>query len=222
MKIALVGAAPSSRMQAPFKDASYEIWVCSPGNYDMPRIDAWFELHSLDRKWVPGNEPYINVISKHPRVYIAVPDQRLPYGIVYPKDEMVATYGPWFFSSSVAWMFALALKQRPTDIGLWGIDMAATDEYEYQRPGLHFFIREAEKLGINVSAPVESDILEPHPLYGYKEQWPMYWKQRARAKEIQDRISSCKKKEDLARTERMMLEGSMQDLNYTNNTWLKP
>src|SRR4029077_10370977 len=134
LNIALLGAAPTSKDLIPYHDPNWEIWACSPGNYVAPRVDAWFEMHSLERKFCPGNEPYVNVLQRHPRVYIAVPDSRLPHGIVYPKDEIYAEYGngaflDTFFQSQVSFMLALAIKYKPDVIGLWGIDMAAADEY---------------------------------------------------------------------------------------------
>jgi hypothetical protein len=225
MKIALLGSHPASMNMAPFGDPSWELWACSPQNFNQPRIDAWFELHSLDRKWVPGNEPYVQTLVNHPRVYIAVPDARLPNGVLYPKDEILAKYPPLhhgMFSSSVAWMLALAIEQKPDEIGMWGIDMAAGDEYEYQRPGCHYFMGVASELGIKITVPVQSDILEVHPLYGYKEQWRHYWKIKARKEELAGRINALSKKCSQQEAERLQLEGAMQSLTYEQQTWLKP
>jgi hypothetical protein len=225
MKIALLGSHPASMKLAPFGDLSWEIWACSPQNFTAPRVDAWFELHSLDRKWVPGNEPYISVLQKHPRVYVAVEDERLPNGIIYPKDQILAKYPEFhhtFFSSSVAWMMALAIEQKPDEIGLWGIDMAAGEEYEYQRPGCHYWMGVAEELGINIVVPPQSDIVELHPLYAFKEQWRSYWKMRAREEEIDARIHGLEKKMRMSETELLQLKGARQAMVYEKNTWLKP
>jgi hypothetical protein len=225
MKIALLGAAPSSCKLAPFDDINWEIWACSLGNYSAPRVDAWFEMHSLDRKWVSGNEPYIAALQAHPRVYVSAPDERLPRAILYPKEILDAYGGQYvqsFCQSSVSYMLALAISLKPEKIGLWGIDMAAADEYGQQRPGCHFFFNEADKAGIEIGAPVQSDILEPLPLYGYKEHYPMYWRQRVRKKEIEQRIAEADAKVKAAQREQMMLVGASQEHEYTNNTWLKP
>jgi hypothetical protein len=210
---------------APFGDVNWEIWACSPQNFSAPRIDAWFELHSLDRKWVAGNEPYVQVLGQHPRVYIAVPDARLPNGIIYPKDEILAKYPRMhrgMFSSSVAWMLALAIEQKPEEIGLWGVDMAAGNEYEYQRPGCHYFMGIAEELGIKITVPPQSDLLEVHPLYAYKEQWRSYWKTKARKQELAGRIEALDQKLAAAEHEKLQLVGAMQSIQYEENTWLKP
>lgn len=225
MKIALLGSHPASMNLAPFGDVNWEIWACSPSNYVAPRVDAWFELHSLDRKCVPGNEPYISTLKQHPRVYLAAPDDRLPNGVIYPKDHILGKYPQkhhTFFTSSVAWMMAMAIEQRPSVIGLWGIDMAAGDEYEYQRPGLHYFMGVAEGLGIKIYAPPQSDILELHPLYGFKEQWRSYWKMRAREEEIDQRLKAIDKILNAKESEKLQLMGARQSMVYEKNTWLKP
>lgn len=224
MKIAIVGGAPSSCNLAPIGDLSWEIWVCSPGNFGLPRVDAWFELHSLDRKWVSGNEPYIEALTKHPRVYIAKPDPRLPNGVIYPKDAILAKYNRFhhsFFSSSPAWMLAFAIEQRPEEIGMWGIDMAAAEEYEYQRPGCHFFMGIAEAHGIKLTVPPQSDIMETHPLYAYKEHSRHYWKTKARKQELNERLERARQKQRKARDEELLLTGAMQSIAYEENTWMK-
>jgi hypothetical protein len=225
MKIALLGSHPASMKLAPFGDVNWEIWACSPQNYAAPRIDAWFELHSLDRKWVPGNEPYVQALSNHPRVYIAAPDPRLPNGLIYPKDEVLSHYPQkhrTFFTSSVAWMAALAIEQKPEEIGFWGIDMAAGNEYEYQRPGVHYFMGVAEEMGIKLYAPPQSDIMELHPMYGFKEQWRSYWKIKARKQELTERLAGLDQKIGAATDEKLQLMGALQSIHYEENTWLKP
>ena len=223
MQIALLGAAPSSRLLAPFNDPNWEIWACSPPNFDLPRVDAWFEVHSLKRKMNQVNKPFFDKLLAHPRVYLNGADPefgKFPNGIAYPIEEMVAEYGEYFFTSSLAYMMAFAIKQKPDMIGLWGVDMSAAEEYGYQRAGCHFFIREAAKAGINVVAPVESDIMRPVPLYGFKEQTPMYWKQRVRRKELEDRIHRCQHTIENQKREELILRGALDDMNYVENTWM--
>lgn len=222
MKIAILGSAPSSRLLAPFNDHTWEIWACSPPNYDLPRVDAWFELHSLKRKLLKENEPYTKVLKAHPRAYINKQDPlapNLPNSIAFPFDEMIAEYGGDFFTSSVAWMFAFALKQKPSKIGLWGVDMSAGNEYDYQRPGVKFFVREAEKQNVDVYAPPESDVLMPMPLYALREQSPVYWKLRTRKLELQQRVAECAQKRQKAEHEEIVLQGALDDLRYVEKTY---
>lgn len=220
MKIAIMGSAPSSRNLAPFGDASWEIWSCSPPNYDLPRIDAWFELHNLDRKFnVPANKPFIDVITQHPRVYIIKPDPRLPNAIPFPWQKYVEEYGRDFLSSSIAWMMAFAIDQKPEKIGLWGVDMSAAEEYGHQRPGVKFFMREAKKKGIEVYTPPQSDIAIPMPLYAVKEHTKMWAKQRARKAELEARLRDAEAKKSKAEHDMLIFRGALDDMAYVANTY---
>ena len=220
MKLALLGAAPSSRELAPFKDVNWEIWACSPPNWDAPRIDAWFELHSLDRKMgMPSNAPYIKVIKTHSRVYIAMKHPGFPNAIIFPRDELLVKYGRYFFTSSLAWMMALAIEQKPEMIGLWGVDMSATEEYGYQRAGMHYFIQKALDAGIQIYVPPESDLLCPVPLYGYKEHTRMWWKQKIRREELEGRLSNTLTHKERLDREELVFRGALDDINYVMNTY---
>lgn len=226
MRIALLGSAPSSYRLAPFTNLDWEVWACSPLNHTAPRVDAWFEIHNLDRKVVPGNEPYIGALQKHPRVYVAHPDPRLPNGIVYPKDEVYRFFGNYqfldsFMQSQVSYMLAYAIMQKPETIGLWGIDMAAGDEYSTQRPGCHYFFIEAQKRGIEIVAPPQSDILEPLPPYGYKEFNPQYWRSKARKQELRQSIEEARQRLAMAQKEIDVKEGAFQNEVYHSNTYLR-
>lgn len=228
MKICLLGGAPSSCLLAPWGDDSWEIWACSPGNWNAPRVDAWFEMHSLDRKDVQGNEAYISTLKRHPRVYVSKLDERLPHAILYPREEILPEFGGMFvqsfMQSTVSYMAAMAVSQlnKGDFLGMWGVDMAAESEYDYQRPGVHFFFNEAQKREIQIIAPPQSDILEPLPPYGYKEHYPMYWRQKARKIELNNRLREAEAKEAEARNTVLALRGAIGDINYTNNTYLKP
>jgi hypothetical protein len=221
MKIAVCGSAPSSRLLAPFGDPSWEIWACSPQNYDYPRVDAWFEVHSLDRKYVPANKPYYAKLAVHDRVYISAPDARLPKGIVMDPWPLVDRFGPYFWTSSLAWMMAMAIEQKPETIGIWGVDMSASDElYSGQRAGMHYFMQEATRAGIEIALPPQCDLAQAPPLYGWKEHWPMYWKLKESKKELDDRINAAGKKEKELREERLVLSGAAEYWQYVHNTWL--
>lgn len=223
-RIAILGSAPSSDKLAPFGDHTWEIWACSPGNFRAPRVDAWFEIHNLDRKWVPGNEPFIDCVTRHDRVYIAKPDDRLPNGIVFPIKEVKEFYGnrrflDTFLQSQVSFMLAFAIMQKPQVIGLWGVDMAAEEEYWSQRPGCHYFFDQAEQRGIEVVAPPQSDILEPLPIYAYKEFDRSYWRQKARKVELMDSIAKNQEMINKLQQESMVKTGALHDIRYTMNTW---
>jgi hypothetical protein len=221
MKIAIIGSAPSSVHLAPYGDPSWTIWGCSPGAAAVvKRADAWFEIHPLSDEKV-FTPDYMAWLGKFPKpVYTTGLDPRVPNAVVYPKDEMVAKHGRYFFTSSVAWMLALALEHNPSTIGLWGIDMSAVEEYSQQRPGCHFFLQLAASRGIQVITPAESDLLRPPMLYGFGTDAPIYQKLRARAAELDARIVDAANRYENARNEWNFLKGARDDLEYVMKTWV--
>lgn len=222
LKVALIGTAPSSRMLAPFNDPSWKIWGCSPGNMNaLPRVDTWFELHS-NLLW-PEHEsygrPYIEWL-KQQTFPIYMQDQSLvPRAMSFPKDDLVAEFGDEFFTSSFAWMMALAISMGAAEIALYGIDMASRDEYIRQRPGFYHFKREAMKQGVKVSAPHESDIMQSPPLYAYVDSTPFGRKIMARRQEVSGRVSGMTQQRDQLNNSITYLQGAQEDLDYFESIW---
>lgn len=235
-KVAIIGTAPSSRLLAPFHDPSWTIWACSPGNMQgLPRIDCWFEIHG-NFVWPEHKhygEPYIQWLQKQPfPIYMhkawpthdqgggfidlksIIPNHRL-----FPHKELVAEFGRDFFSSSFAWMMAYAIHLGAKEIALYGVDMASRDEYIQQRPGFYFFKREAERRGIRISAPNESDIMMSPGLYGYSEIQPFARKLIARKKEIQERITPLDTQLQQMAEQRTYLKGALEDIEYVLSIW---
>lgn len=173
-KIAIIGSAPSSVYAAPYTDDSWDIWGCSPGAAGaVKRVTAWFELH----RWTPGVAPlpleYVAFLAafpvEHP-VYMLDAVKEVPASVPYPKERMLKYFGRYFFTSSMAWMMALAITRdpQPKEIGIWGVDMATAEEWGIQRAGCQFFLEIARAAGIKVTLPPESMLNQPPPLYGYE------------------------------------------------------
>lgn len=221
-KIALVGTAPSSRNLAPFGDPEWEIWACSAGNMNqIPRVDAWFEIHS-NLLW-PENEhfgrPYIEWLNQQKFPVYMQDTTLVPRATPLPVDALVEDFGPFFFTSSFAWMMAMAMREGAKEIALYGIDMASRDEYILQRPGAFYFFMEARRRGIKIKAPYESDIMQPPGLYGFADSTPFGRKMAAREKELKDRVSGMKSQRDHLNNNITYLEGAIEDLDYIRNIW---
>jgi hypothetical protein len=220
-KIAIIGSAPSSVGLAPYHDPSYEIWACSPGAWPhLRRIDTFFELHSRTLDPTVFSPEYIKFLAQAPRTFVVQPWPELPRAELYPFDAMIEKYGPFWFSSSVSWMFALAIEERATEIGLWGIDMAAREEYVAQRHACQWWIEKAQSLGIKVTLPIESDLNKPFPLYGLCETDPMYVKLCVREKELVGRWHVAKENFQKAEKELAFLEGAVDDIAYMKTVWV--
>lgn len=223
LKVALIGTAPSSKMLAPFNDPSWKIWACSPGNQNqLPRVDVWFELHG-NLHWPEHASyglPYIEWL-KTLKIPVYMQNQEyVPHAVIFPKDEMIKEFGRDFFTSSFAWMMALAIHQGAKEIALFGIDMASRDEYILQRPGFYFFKHIAEQRGIKVSAPHESDIMQPPGLYGFSDVTPFGRKTLAREKELKDRVAGLEQQQAQITQSLHYLKGALEDVDYFKSIWL--
>lgn len=219
-KIAVLGSAISSITLAPFRDPEWEMWGCSPANKMLPRVDVWFELHNVELKKREGLTEWMEWLSKQPITYMQRgPSPEFPNARAYPLQEMINKYGPYLWTSQIAYMLAAAIEQEPGTIGIYGVDMAANSEYNQQRLACQIFIQIARKKGIDVIVPPESDLLEPPPLYGFCESSRHYRKLIARSQELHTRIQGCRDTRVKADQEERHLIGALDDLEYQMAHW---
>jgi hypothetical protein len=169
--IAVVGSHPQTVMLTPFDQPGWKIYACSPHNYEkrqLPRYDEWFEVHEplADRTRA---YPYLRWLEDCPKVWMRDKDAMhlFPGAIAYPEAEMKAEFGPFTFTSSIAFILAKAIKDCEAEgienIGMFGIMQASANEYAYQRPGIQNLIWEAARRKIHVYAPDVSKLFEPQP-----------------------------------------------------------
>jgi hypothetical protein len=221
-KLALVGSAPSSRTLAPFQDKSWFIWACSPPNADLPRIDLWFELHG-DLGWPENADwaaPYLQWLNSRPFPVFAQDQSYIPRAWTFPYQDLIARFSERFFTSTFAWQIAYALtKPNIKEIALYGIDMATQDEWARQKPHFHHFLDLATRAGIKITAPHESDILQPAPLYGYYESTAMGRKIAVRKLELEQRVAENRRMEKDAQSNLQHLFGALENMNYYSSVW---
>lgn len=240
-KIALLGTAASSMELAPFKDPSWAIWACSPGTYPVcakNRSDVFFETH----RWLPtapgqlgapGTKPWFSpefhkFLSEHNGpVFMSKVDPTIPTSVRLPFESLRDKYGPYFFTSSIAYMLAMAIEElapraaagEKVAIGLWGIDMAATEEYAYQRPGCQHFLGLAIAMGISVVLPEESDLMRPTTMYGIGELNPRHIRLAARLAECTANRNALAGQMAQITQHINKLDGQISELNYLLTVW---
>lgn len=220
----------------PWADDRWEIWGCSPGAYGvLPRFTRFFEVH----RWEPGQPWFSPEYCQFLRefkgpVYTGRPVPEIKNHVVYPIERVEDEFSSYFLTSSLSLMMALAILEiedarkqpghNPSDdvIGMWGVDMAATEEYGYQRAGCQHFILEAINRGIGFYLPPESDLLRPMPVYGLCEWDHNYIKLTARARELNHRLSVANQQAAEVQATARFLMGGVDDLNYMVNTWTSP
>lgn len=142
-KVAIVGMAPQTRDQAPFKDESWEIWGMNEIYLFVPRLTVLFEIHDrMHYQSAFRNPDHVKWMKKTKiPIYMAKEYKDFPTCIPYPWEEMIAEYG-YNFSSCVSEMLALALHMEYKKIGIWGIELDRPEEF-YQRycVGFHWHDR---------------------------------------------------------------------------------
>jgi hypothetical protein len=229
-KIAVVGMAPSSRRLAPYADDSWEIWGLNTLYTEIgERWNRHFEMHGLEwLKMRPGNVQagYIEWLQqKHgdKPIYMLEPDPAIPNAVPYPLKAVTGRFGH-YFRSTIDYMLALAILEaepNPTqcEIGVWGVDMALTEEYREQRPSCEFYIGLAMGRGIPVHVPPQADIMKVRRMYGQDSYDAFPIKLEARRAELQQRQAAAASREAQSRDEKMMLRGALDQMQWDLTNW---
>jgi hypothetical protein len=157
------------------------------------RADRWFQLHTEEDFTRANNindkRHYEWLQQEHNfPIYMQAEFDSIPNSEKIPIDEMDVEYfsnvytlnlqkgktEKWleendhgYYSSSFAWMMAMAIYQGFEEIQIWGFNMGTQSEYMYQKPGGEFWVGVALALGIKVSIAGNSPILRGH-LYGFE------------------------------------------------------
>ena len=237
MKVCIVGTAPGSRLLGPYKDESWEVWVCSAGNSQtaaLPRVTKWFELHSVPAMMAPENAGWCPAYfdwlkSQTFPIYMQEHNDYIPQAIVFPWKSLTEEFGPnpakhlsnWF-TSTVAWMLAFAIRQMRVgdEIAIFGVDMAATEEhYSSQKAGCLRFIEIAQQKGIKVTIPYESCLGKTFPLYGYAEATPMGRKLQVRHDEISKIRDNLSQQIHNLQIQKSFFDGALEGVQYDIRTW---
>lgn len=177
-KIAIIGFASSYR-EAPYDDPSVEIWGMNELWKYLSRWDRWFELHPREVFAKEGDrdqaahEAWLQQQPADKPIYMLQRHDDIPGSVPYPLDDMAARFFPGqprpYFTSSIAFMLALAIAERPSWIGLYGIDLASDTEYANQRAAAEYFIGVARGMGIEVVVAAGSALLKSPTIYGYDQ-----------------------------------------------------
>jgi len=109
---------------------SYKWGVTSSYRKLGDKIDLYFSMHQ-DQKI--GNQ--------------RVPEMTLD---TYPLRAIIEKYDSDYFSCSPAYMIAYALFTGAKEINIYGIDMEANSEYNYERPCVAYWMGMAKALGCKV------------------------------------------------------------------------
>lgn len=169
LKIAIVGTASSSSHKAPYDNDSWKIWSLGANAGSIKRYTRWFEMHTQrvlrnTGAW-EASFGFWGECGDKLTLGHACPE--LPFAKLYPIEEIKAKFGN-YFTSSIAYMIALAIYEGASEIGLWGIEMLADEEYARQRPCCEYYLGMARAMGINIVIAEESPLLRAERMYAYE------------------------------------------------------
>ncbi len=169
-KIALLGTAPTWQA-APFDDPTWEIWGIFGVALVSKRLTRLFELHdkSIIEPMVKQFSPdgrYWDVCKKMGADFCTKDAyEQAPEATRFNFDKKIEKYGK-YFASSASWMLAEAIDQNPAEIAIYGINMAADEEYAHQKPSLSYLIGWAKAQGIKITIPSSSELMALTHMYG--------------------------------------------------------
>lgn len=220
--ICLLGSAPSSLRLAPFNNPDWAMCGCSPGVYGVaPRSESWVELHRFEPGQPWFSPEYCQFLANYKGpVWMAEVRPEIPNSVELPLVDLITKYSPYFFTSSLAYMMAMAIECGFKRIGLFGVDMAAASEYKDQRLGCQYFAIIAKARGIEVGVPPESDLFRPQPLYGVSEVSHARIKFLARRRELEGRVNQKLAEQQQAKDEVLYLRGALEDLEWVEMDWI--
>ena len=169
-KVAIVGFAASSMSLAPFHDPTWSIWAMNQLYRKIPRADRWFEIHkNWDEHVVEGTDHFGWLASAPIPVYMVERIAGIHNSVRFPIERIMGPH-PDYFTSSVAFMIALAIEEGFKEIGLWGIDLIVGDEYFYQKPCAEFWLGVAHGKGITITLPNTTALCKQSHRYGYQQE----------------------------------------------------
>jgi hypothetical protein len=160
-RLALVGFSATNRDLAPFDNPDYEIWSLNHawGMEFIKRCDVYFDIHP--KAWItqsigksePERQHYEWLQQPHDfPIYMQEKFPEFPASVRYPIEAIRKKYAD-FHTSSLSYMIALALHLGYEWIEIYGFDMAADSEYNYQRDSAEYFIGLAMGMGVHIYLP---------------------------------------------------------------------
>lgn len=179
MKIALVGTSDNAK-EALSLGSDWEIYTLNGawGYIPPERIATHFELHDIEYLLKLANlEPeYFRVLHKlGNKTVLKQPHPQYPDAQPFRIDKVLDTYPERFLTSTPAMVLAYVLATYPelTDLGIFGIDMCAKDEYRDQRECFYYYLGIAKGRNINIHMPASCPLIKADHIYSYEQPSPV-------------------------------------------------
>lgn len=222
-KVAIVGCAETTKnmVENLFGQEGWEYWGLNTLHKThpklLPKATRWFQMHNkhraIDNKGDYQHWEWLKKQTNFP-IYMHRQYEEVPMSIPFPKDEILGVQNfNKYFTNSISWQIALAIYENFKVIHLYGIEMALSSEYGYQRPSVEYFIGLAKGAGIEVFIPNRSDLLKTITLYGFEDHSVIKSKLREQKKEFKERTTMLSQMKEKLMAERNACFGAIQTID---------
>lgn len=224
-KVCLVGYAENSRHLAWYDDPDCEIWGVNQVYRFIPRIDRNFQIHrdwSDSTKWAPNTDQRQWIADAPIPTYMIDHIPSLPNSVAYPlarvREELGLAGTPGdpgsgldYFTSSIAYMYALAIAEGFEEIGIYGIDLIIGREYFFEKACVEFYMGLAHGRGVSIHRPENSALLWQSHRYGYdlEPDYGFYGLKRmkARSEQLQRQVT-------VLRDQTLLMQGAINEAEW--------
>lgn len=210
-KVAIVGFATNTLHLVPWHDPEFELWGLNQGAMNFQRrADRWFEMHTPEYTPDLRDPGYLPWLAQCPiPVYMIDRRDEIPNSVRYPIEDAIRYAGRDYFSSSIAFMLALAGLEGFEEIHIYGVNLAIGDEYFYEKPNAEWWIGKLQGEGKKVVVPEASSLLKQSLRYGYS---PAGRSPNAMTKNLLvSRAAEYKRQSDAKLNEYHVLLGAMRE-----------
>lgn len=180
--VCIVGYAENSRHLAWYNDPDCEIWGVNQLSRFIPREDRHFQIHrdwNDALHWAPNTDQEAWIKHAPIPTYMIQHHPELPNSVAYPVDWVkeklglagdkdIPGSGIDYFTSTIAFMYALAIAEGFERIGIYGIDLVIGREYHFEKACVEFYMGLAHGRGIHIDKPVNSALLWQSHRYGWE------------------------------------------------------
>jgi hypothetical protein len=217
-KVLILGTA-STLHNTPWNEPGQDIWACAPV-ITQPvakgkKFDLLFEMHPTTY-WM--NKTIMDRLNE-PNLPIYMQDEykEIRNSIKYPLDEIrskVPDCLARYFTSTIAYMIALAWLEGYKVIELWGVHMSSDEEYGDQRQACESWLAWAMAKGAVVYVPPQSEIFKCPHLYGYEQENSIVLQARIRKEGLNNGLKQIKGELKKLQEEYDRQKGAVLDCEY--------
>jgi len=221
-KIAILGTGYGAR-RAPVHDESFEIWsICGIWNAQTAsgrKFDRIYEVHSAKTmtemqipadkaQWMSENITHIN-----PTLQASFPN-----AAVIDFEAHLEKYGS-YFTSSIAWLLAEAIEEKPDQIDIYGVTMSADEEYGHQKPACSYLIGWARANGIKVNVDRGAELMSAPYVYGYEDVPEIMKSLKDRKEQIGNEMRITEDKINDLKAQYHHMQGANEQIDWYEKNW---